>query len=1630
VGIRTSWQVLGVVVALVAGCGPGDDIRRTDSGDTSDPDDCIDSDNDSRCSDIDLCNGDDRVGDDDGDGVCDDLDVCADGRDDDDVDGDGVPGACDDCAGTPAGTTVGDDGCPVQDTDDTDDTGSANQDPTIANLQLTGNPGLYNDAVLTCSGTFADPDGSITGTTYTFRNVTRAATIASGSSPQVTLVQGDHAPGDTIACDVAVVDNDSAQATDTVQVVLEDRAPVITDPTITADPEGDAFNDSELTCSATVVDPDGTTPPVTYAWDNQTTVSALGTGDVYEMAPAVGMPGDVIRCTVTADDGLGTEVSESVTVTLANRLPVVTEVEILEPVYTTSEAECTYTAVDPDGDAIVGLSVSWRDGVGTGLGTGQSLNIGAAGLQRGDSVICAVTASDGSGQGAEVTDSAIVGNRAPVAVNTFLNPDGAHYGEVVTCQSSFTDPDGDDLGDITFTWTNETTGETLATNADTYVMTGKGVAVGDTLRCTATVSDGDLETEDTAEVVPGIADAGHPQEQGELGVVRYVPSGSLSQGCVKGRDDVEGGCDPAEIPPREVVIGHGLWMMQAELTEGAVAALGIDDTSADVCGTDCPSESMSWLGAVALANAASEAMGLTPCYDPVDGAIADPDAETVIDCEGWRLPTEAEWERAARADSAEAFAGTPGGANPGWHADDTPPMKREVCTSGVNAWGMCDMAGNVWEWVHDTFAPYDDADPDAPLVDPVVFDPDDDPARKGGGWGSPLSSLRTAKRLSASASGSSTIGARLVRTIRASDGNTAPVAPQPSIQFLFPGAGMLCSAEAAEGTDADGHPITYRTVMLRNGRPTGLQDVGTSDPSVQAPFETEAPGDTWTCRVYAQDAVGGLSYAEAELVLDADGGDARSSTLGGLRYVPSGTFTMGCVEGRDDLTLSCDPISVPPHEVALTRPFWMTQSEITQRTWGEYFDDDPSAFGPGTTDPCGPDCPVENVNWWEAARLANEASTAEGLRACYTLVDCTGTPGIDFTCDDVVITAPSGDPQDCEGYRMPTEAEWEYAARAGENLEYGASDDPDEASWYGGNNDPQGTKEVCGKLQNAWGLCDMVGNVREWTTDWAQDEPYSGEDRVDPLGPVSGTQRRTRGGDYNTGINFLRLTKRIDDAPDQRLTDIGIRLVRSAYVDPENQPPDDPQASALPTTAGDLECSAAAAPEDPEEGDAEVRVVWRRNGEPTKYQDQAPGNGPIVEVPGFELTPGHLWTCDVIVSDGENPPRGDTVDLFVDGVPGDDDRLETAALGVAPWVPAGDFSMGCFAERDGVGDPATCGPGEDPPQEVRISQGMWVMEAEVKQSWWNDLMPDMPVGGDCVNCPATGMSWYAALQFANRASEAMGLDDCYVLQDCSGGLTGSCVAADPAGIAPWDCKGWRLPTEAEWEYLARGGLHNTALTSPGNIADIGWYVGNSDGETKAACSTVDPFNDFALCDMAGNAAEWTWDAYESVYPGVSLAIDPYGPFAVGGDRVVRGGSYLDGSQYLRNASRDTQDAASGGGSLVGFRLVRTAPGPGANQPPTMPSLTLEIEKNGPTAGEIMCDTGAVPTDPDGDPVLMRTVLLRDGVPTRFQDNRYSGSTSLFVDAAITRSGEEWTCRVVAHDGLGPPQVVQQTDTVP
>ena len=255
----------------------------------------------------------------------------------------------------------------------------------------------------------------------------------------------------------------------------------------------------------------------------------------------------------------------------------------------------------------------------------------------------------------------------------------------------------------------------------------------------------------------------------------------------------------------------------------------------------------------------------------------------------------------------------------------------------------------------------------------------------------------------------------------------------------------------------------------------------------------------------------------------------------GFVLIPAGSFMMG--SPKTEKKHYSDEFL---HRVKLTRSFYAQQTQVTQAQWKALMRTNPSYFK-------GDSLPVDSVNWFEACAYANALSRKEGLPEAYKLIDSTGKPGTDeFSCSGVKVIG--GDPYLCKGYRLPMEAEWEYAARAGTKTRFYNGDDAlklSEIAWYGEGWNNGSTHPVSKKKANQFGLYDMSGNVSEWCWDRYGTDYYKSSSTTDPSGPDSGFSRVLRGGSWFYSVSYLRSANRYLDDPSCRSVNFGFRLVSS-----------------------------------------------------------------------------------------------------------------------------------------------------------------------------------------------------------------------------------------------------------------------------------------------------------------------------------------------------------------------------------------------------------------------------------------------------------------------------------------------------
>ncbi|MHC4629704.1 MAG: formylglycine-generating enzyme family protein [Planctomycetota bacterium] len=244
-----------------------------------------------------------------------------------------------------------------------------------------------------------------------------------------------------------------------------------------------------------------------------------------------------------------------------------------------------------------------------------------------------------------------------------------------------------------------------------------------------------------------------------------------------------------------------------------------------------------------------------------------------------------------------------------------------------------------------------------------------------------------------------------------------------------------------------------------------------------------------------------------------------------MMLIPGGEFMMGDNRGEDD--------EKPAHKVKISG-FYMDKYEVTQAAYERMMGRNPAKFK-------GPDKPVERVSWFGAIQYCNMRSLREGLTPCYNLdtLECN---------------------YEADGYRLPTEAEWEYACRSGTTTKYSfgnVQDKLDQHAWFKENANKT-SHPVGQKRPDQWDFYDMHGNVWEWCNDYYSEDYYQKSPVENPIGPAEGDERVLRGGSWASGAQSVRSSSRYSETPG--FADVcfgyeayGFRCVRRAIQDASGQ---------------------------------------------------------------------------------------------------------------------------------------------------------------------------------------------------------------------------------------------------------------------------------------------------------------------------------------------------------------------------------------------------------------------------------------------------------------------------------------------
>ena len=640
-----------------------------------------------------------------------------------------------------------------------------NEPPVINNISIVPvNPRTFD--TVTCAAMVSDADGSVDPTvTYLFENATTGTTLYPNSSTNaeatLNLVDVSFNVGDELACHVTAMDNGGATVMETEIVTIVDSMPSIDSIAIT--PNSSVRVGTVLTCEATASDyEDGALIP-SYEWTaNGTVVSSI---DTYVVDGAEANLGDTITCTTTAMDVSNQVVTDSVDVVVQNTAPVVSNVSILPSSAVTNDATltCTPTIVDPN-ETVTGTFVWNRNG--SQMAVSDTVDLSNFNVLPTDTIECVVSATDSQGANDGASATVIIGNRTPIVVIPTISNTSPELNETITCSASATDDDGE-IPTVTYEWSD---GQNTLGTGSSLTLTSSLVGVGDVIICTATATDnfgGTAGASNLATVVSSVTcgltscDINLDLGGGQSIDMVLIPAGSDPQGRYDLTNDV--------------------YLMTTEVTQGMFTALmPYDPTTYSTTygvGNDYPAYYVDWHMAADFANIVTQrhnsvnGTSLQECYTCSGSgstSVTCTEAMNPYQCSGYVLPTEAEWEYAARSGTQYDFWTSDGGggyssaicdgsariqdgvtipllSDYAWYCGNMSEQgggSKEVGQKLPNAFGLYDMHGNMFEWTADWWG----CNFPQSVTDPYCDSAGSDRTRRGGDWGNSPVAMGTSFR--------------------------------------------------------------------------------------------------------------------------------------------------------------------------------------------------------------------------------------------------------------------------------------------------------------------------------------------------------------------------------------------------------------------------------------------------------------------------------------------------------------------------------------------------------------------------------------------------------------------------------------------------------------------------------------------------------------------------------------------------------------------------------------------------------------------------------------------------------------------------------------------------------------------
>ena len=796
-----------------------------------------------------------------------------------------------------------------------------------------------------------------------------------------------------------------------------------------------------------------------------------------------------------------------------------------------------------------------------------------------------------------------------------------------------------------------------------------------------------------------------------------------------------------------------------------------------------------------------------------------------------RLPTEAEWEYACRAGSTTKYCFGDDESKLGdyaWYRSNSDKRTHPIGGKEPNRWGIHGMHGNVWEWCSSIRKdyPYRANDGREDLNETgshrVV---------RGGGWGFNLPGCRSAYRCDRMPTDCYFLPALGFRVCVSSRVPKAAGAAEPS------------ALAAQSATSADPLPPGLgRSFMLpdsdkdQHANPVVVRNGSRVDPKTGWPYEI------W------------LKEPRVEFVL-----------------IPAGEFMMGSSAEEiqrlnEKYNKSVYTREGRRHRVRITKPFYLAKYETTVAEFGWFVEKtgyrtDADKGGGAHVIADGKLQQKPDASWRNSYFEQGDAN-----------------PVVCVSWNDASAFCRALSKSKAGQFTLPTEAQWEYACRAGSGGEFCYGDDPKatqvaDYAWYDRNSRGK-THPVGGKKANEWRVYDMHGNAREWCLDGSR--AYSGSPQSDPCGSQGGS-RVLRGGSCLNFAGFLRSACRGSDGPSSSYGNAGFRVVVELRFDAKRKPSAPATETRTPT---------------PETSKAKLPPGFENAFEiPAADKDQHAN--PVVVRNGSRVDPETGWPYEIWLREP---------------------RLEFVL------IPAGNFLMGSPQHEEGRDDD------EGPVHRVRITMPFYMGKYETTVGQFGSFVRDTGYrtdpeerGGGKVLGP--GKKW-------KQRRDANWRKPYHAQSD-----------AHPVTVVSWNdavafCR-WlsgsagveiRVPTEAQWEHACRAAtrtrFHYGDDRGCRKLSDYAWYVDNSRGKLHPVGRK--PPSPWGLFDVHGSAGEWCLDVFDRTYYSRSSSADPEGP-SKGNGRVVRGGCWLDEAKYARSANRSGVESSHLAYASVGFRCVAVLP---------------------------------------------------------------------------------------------------------